>query len=267
MKKYFTYFKLNFITNLQYRSAAIAGICTQIFFGFIFIMVYLAFYESNSNTAPMQLKEIISYLWLNQMFFSLVYFWFKDTELLNNIRNGSIAYELCRPQNMYFKYFVRFFSKKTANVLLRLFPMIIVALLLPEPYKLSLPPNFETFILFLLILFVSIFLSVSISMIIHIIVFWTIDSKGILILFMTIAEIFAGGTVPLPFFPNILRKIAEILPFSYALDFPFRFYSGSIPINQFVSNFLMEIGWTIICIVTGYLLLKRALKKVVIQGG
>ena len=40
MKSYISYFKIRFITNLQYRMDAIAGITTQIFFGLIFIMVY-----------------------------------------------------------------------------------------------------------------------------------------------------------------------------------------------------------------------------------
>ncbi len=37
MKSYLSYFRLRFITNLQYRMEAIAGICTQVFFALIFI--------------------------------------------------------------------------------------------------------------------------------------------------------------------------------------------------------------------------------------
>ena len=43
MRAYVSYFKLKFISGLQYRSAAIAGIATQFFFGFVYIMVYSAF--------------------------------------------------------------------------------------------------------------------------------------------------------------------------------------------------------------------------------
>ena len=45
MKPYLNYFKLRIITNLQYRTAALAGIATQLFFGFLYIMLYLALYE------------------------------------------------------------------------------------------------------------------------------------------------------------------------------------------------------------------------------
>ena len=87
MKSYLSYFKLRFITNLQYRTEAIAGICTQIFFGLIFIMVYLAFYESGGDT-PMNWQELVNYLWLQQSFFALIYPFDRENELLNMIKIG-----------------------------------------------------------------------------------------------------------------------------------------------------------------------------------
>ena len=65
MKSYLSYFRIRFITNLQYRMDAIAGITTQIFFGLIFIMVYLAFYESGGENLPMNYSELVTYLWLS----------------------------------------------------------------------------------------------------------------------------------------------------------------------------------------------------------
>ena len=45
MKKYIAFFKLHFITGLQYRASALAGMSTQLFFGLIYVMVYIAFFE------------------------------------------------------------------------------------------------------------------------------------------------------------------------------------------------------------------------------
>ena len=50
MKKYLSIFKVKMMNNIQYRMAAIAGISTQLFFGLVFIMVYLAFYKSGNNS-------------------------------------------------------------------------------------------------------------------------------------------------------------------------------------------------------------------------
>ena len=87
MKQYISFFKLKFATGLQYKAAAIAGLATQIFFGFVFIMVYVAFYGSGTNDVDMTLRELIQYMWLGQAFFSLVFVWHKDNEIMNMIKN------------------------------------------------------------------------------------------------------------------------------------------------------------------------------------
>ena len=69
MRSYLSYFKLKFITGLQYRAAALAGMSTQLFFGFMYISIYIAFYESGSSNLPMKLDELINYIWITQSFF------------------------------------------------------------------------------------------------------------------------------------------------------------------------------------------------------
>ena len=79
------YFWLKFKAGLQYRAAALAGIITQLFFGIVYISVYFACYESNTNSSlPMPLHQLISYLWLNQIFFCLIYLWYKEVIYLMN---------------------------------------------------------------------------------------------------------------------------------------------------------------------------------------
>ena len=78
MKSYLSYFILKFKVGLQYRAAALAGISTQLFFGLVYILVYVAFYESDASSLPMPLNELVSYLWLCQAFFALIYMWYKD---------------------------------------------------------------------------------------------------------------------------------------------------------------------------------------------
>lgn len=268
MKHYLSLFKIKFINNLQYRAAALAGIATQFFFGFVFIMVYVAFFESNTNPdLPMNLEEIISYLWLNQAFFVLVYMWTKDKDLLGMIRNGNIAYELCRPVNFYLKWYVTIYAAKIGDTLLRFAPVLITAFFLPKPFNLSLPASSLSFILFILSLVLSSFLVVAIAMIFHITTFFTLNEKGVLNIFMSVSEILAGGVIPLALFPNWLAKIAYALPFRYVCDLPFRIYSGNISVAAAIPDLIGSLFWLIVCLTIGYLLTKKALSKAIIQGG
>lgn len=266
-KTYLSLFKIKLVSSLQYRAAAISGSITQIVFGFIFIMVYLAFYESNDNAYPMQINELINYLWLNQALYSLVYIWIKDYDMLSMIKNGNVAYELCRPINFYFKWFFTMYSSRIANVALRFLPVVIVAFLLPSPYNMTLPPNFMTFIIFIILLFIASILVTCICLIYHLVVFFTMDEKGILSFLMVFGEVFSGGTVPLTFFPKFLQTVAIFLPFRYIIDLPFRVYSGNIPLDESLKVILGGVLWIIVLFILGYKLSNKALKNASIQGG
>ena len=267
MTAYLSYFKLRFITGLQYRISALAGVVTQIFFGLIFIMVYLAFYESGSSNVPMEFNQLVSYLWLNQCLFALIYIWYKDKDILNIIKNGNISYELCRPQELYFMWYTKIISSRLSQTLLRCIPAFIVAFLLPAPYNLLLPNNWIILILFLISLIIGILLATCIVTMFHIITMFTLDEKGVVGILFCIADIFSGLTVPLPFFPDFLLKLANILPFRYVSDLPFRIYISNISIDTAIKGIVIQFIWIIIIGILGYVLSKSALKKAVVQGG
>ena len=267
MRSYLYYLKLECMTNLQYRMDALAGILTQIFFAIIFIMVYLAFYESNSSTTPMSWQELVNYIYLQQAFYALIFPYTKDKELLKIIKNGNIAYELIRPQNFYIKCYIRIFSKKLIASLLRFSPIIIIASILPYPFHLSLPVSLSNFLIFILSLFLSCLLITSLTVIVHILTMFTLDEKGLIGIYAAVAEVFMGGVVPIPFFPKFMQDIAYILPFRFISDFPFRIYSGSINIQEGITMLMGSSIWIIITIFLGVVITNISLKKVVVQGG
>ncbi|MBR6689903.1 MAG: ABC transporter permease [Bacilli bacterium] len=267
MTSYITYFKLKFKTGLQYRSAAFAGIATQIFFGLVYISVYIAFYESDSSNLPMELSQLVSYLWLNQCFFTLIFMWYKDKEIINMIKSGNIAYELCRPQNLYLMWFSKLFGERLSKVLLRFLPVLLLAIIMPSPFNLNLTTTIPRLLIFILSLALASVLVTVITLLYHIICLFTLDEKGIVNMFMVTSDILSGLTIPIPFFPSYFQSIVNILPFRYVSDFPFRLYVGNIPITEGLIGILVQIIWIIILIIIGNILMKKALKKAVIQGG
>lgn len=266
MRFYLSYFKLRFQAALQYRAAALAGIATQIFFGLVFIMVYLAFYESNASS-PMEESSLVSYLWLNQAFFSLIYMMYKDREIFDLIKNGNIAYELVRPKKIYFMWYVKILATRLADVSLRCLPLLLIAFLMPGRLRLSLPYSLSNFILFLLALMIGTLLMTAIITLYHVITTYTLNEKGIPSVFMALSDILSGGVVPIPFFPGFMQIIANILPFRYVSDLAFRIYSNDINIIEGLQGMLVQLIWFVLITILGYLLLNKNLKKVVVQGG
>ncbi len=266
MRAYFSYMKMRFVTTLQYRAAAIAGIMTQFFFGAMFIMMYDAYYRNNIET-PLPWEQLISYLWLIQAFFNLTYFSIMDNDIRKSIITGQVAYELVRPFNLYWQWFSRIAASRVANGFMRFSPVIIVASLLPEKYSLKLPVSPEAFILFLITLILGVVLILCFSMILYGVMLYMTSLDGIFRVYSVFSEFFGGGIVPIPFLPKALQVAAYILPFRLSMDLPYRLYVGNISIGEGIEGVITQLVWIVITMLVGNLMFRNVSKKLVVQGG
>lgn len=267
MRAYYSLFKMRLLKGLQYRVAALAGVATQFFWGFMYIMIFEAFYSSTTATQPISLRELIQVLWLQQSFLVLIMLWFRDNELLNLITSGNIAYELCRPTNLYNFWYAKLLAQRLSGALLRCFPILFIAALLPYPYKLSFPPSLAAFLLFIVTLILGLILIIAISMLIYISTFYTMSPTGSLLIFGVFGEFFSGLIIPVPLMPEALKKLVYILPFRYSSDLPFRTYAGNIGIKEALLSIGVQLIWIFILVIIGKLWMNRALKRIVVQGG
>ena len=126
MRTYLSVFRLRRRMETQYRGAMIGGIICQVMFGLILIALYRALYQNKPQAMPV--GHVVTYVWLQQAFFRMLLA--SDPDLLDKIRTGGIAYDLCRPVNLYAFYYVRIMAQKITGSLMRAVPMLILAALL-----------------------------------------------------------------------------------------------------------------------------------------
>lgn len=267
MKAYLCFFKIRFINGLQYRTAAYAGIATQFAWGFMYIMLYQALYTSNPSKAPMNFSQLSSYIWLQQAFLALFMTWFLDNDIFNLITSGNIAYELCRPFDIYNTWFVKSCAVRLSRTVLRCFPILIIAFFLPAPYKFNLPSSLTSALLFLITAFLSFIVVVSYCMLVYIFTFYTVSPIGVRLALVMTADFLSGGLVPLPFLPDWLTKYLYLSPFAAMQNVPFRIYSGQIPVNEAFFPIALQVFWAAALIIIGKLIISKALKRVTVQGG
>lgn len=253
--------------GLQYRTAAFAGIITQFFWGAMEILVYRAFYEADSNAFPMTFSAVVSYIWMQQAFLAFFSAWMIEHEIFDSITNGNIAYELCRPIHIYHMWFARSIANRLSQAILRCFPVLIVSVFLPKPFGLQPPASLFHFFIFLITLFLGLAVTVSFCMLIYSLTFFTISPDGLRILFSSTVEFFAGAVIPLPFFPEKIQRIMELLPFASMQNVALRIYSGSMTKKQMISAVTLQVFWLIFLTVFGKKLCSIAEKKVSVQGG
>ena len=86
-------------------------------------------------------------------------------------------------------------------------------------------------------------------------------------LFTTSVEFFAGAVIPLPFFPEKLQKIMELLPFAAMQNVALRIYSGSMGSEAMLKAIMLQLFWLFALTVLGKKLCSIAEKRITVQGG
>lgn len=267
MKKYLSFFRIRFLNGLQYRAAAYAGITTQFAWALIELLMYTAFYKSNPSAIPMEMSQLTSYIWLRQAFLGLFMTWYYDNDILELVTSGNVAYELCRPTDIYTMWFVKNAATRVSRAALRCMPILVFAAFLPQSIGLSSPVGLISFVLFLISMFIGFLLVVSFVMLIYISSFYTISSLGTRIIATNIASFMSGELIPLPFLPDSLRKIISLLPFASMQNTPYLIYNGVYQHNEALNMILLQVFWFTVIFGFGKLWINKAVRKVVVQGG
>ncbi len=267
MKKYWSFFRIRFLCGLQYRAAALAGIATQFAWGGMNVLLFWAFYNSDPSVFPMGFSQTSCYIWLQQAFMTLLFLWFLDNEIFENIRTGNIAYELARPMDLYNMWFVKNAAARLSRAVLRCLPILCVAAFLPYPYGLALPADMPAFVLFLATLFLGTILVVAFCMLIYIATFYTMSPMGLRMIILSFTELFTGALIPLPFFPDGLRQAVEYSPFGGMQDLPLRVYSGNLAGEELWIRLALQVVWILVLLALGRAWMRRALRRVAVQGG
>lgn len=267
MKEYLAIFRIRFINGLQYRTAALAGVATQFAWGFMELLAFAAFYRAQPAAFPMEFSQTVSYIWLQQAFLALFMMWFLEADIFGAIADGGIAYELARPVDLYWRWSCHSAASRLAKAVLRCLPILVVALCLPEPFRLHLPGNLGQFALFLISGALCLGVVVAFSLLIYISTFYTLNPMGVRIIFAMLADFLAGSILPLPFFPAPIRFFAELSPFAAMQNMPLRIYSGNIGGIGAAKGIGLQVFWLVALVLIGWLWIKKALGKVVVQGG
>ena len=263
MRAYLSAFRMRRRLEFQYRGAVLGGVVCQVFFGLILIAIYRALYAGKPQAMP--LSQITSYVWLQQAFFRMLLA--SDPELMDKIRTGSIAYDLCRPLNLYGFYYVRIMAQKMTGSLLRAAPMLLFAFLLPEGWGLMLPASAAGLIwslagLLLGLLCVSALENITMGFTMR-----TLDSRGMQALLNLLMMILAGNILPLTLFPDSWQRVITLLPYAQLLDAPIRLYTGQTAASEAPRILLIQAAWILVLAGIGLLFWRLNQKRLEIQGG
>jgi ABC-2 type transport system permease protein len=255
--------------QLRYRMAALAGVVTQVFWGFLRLSILTGFYAAlpSGVKPPLSPTELACYVWLGQALWGLMPLR-ADSEVAALVREGGIAYELTRPVDLYSFWLARAVALRLGPTLLRLPVVLTVAALLPRAeWCLRAPPSFSALVLFLASVSIALVLAGAFTTLLGVTCFWTEGGNGVGQLLAIVGVAISGIILPLPLYPDAVRAVLELLPFAALSDLPLRMYSGHLAGADAVWALVRSAGWVAVFVTVGKLSLRVSLSRVVSHGG
>ena len=262
LRPYLTVFRMRALMETQYRAAALGGLVTQVFFGLVYIFLYTTLY---AGSAPEALRDTITYVWLQQMFFRMMFS--ADGELSDLIMTGGVAYMLVRPVDQHLFWVCRDVGGRLVAAMMRLVPMVLVQFLLPEELRMALPDGWLSFLQFGLSLLLGCVCLCELVSIIDAITMKTLDKRGISAILNLTMLTFSGNVIPLTLFPDALQTLIRYQPFAQALDAPIRMYQQCAALPEWALNVAVQVIWILILRAIGRAMWQRRLNDMIVQGG
>jgi ABC-2 type transport system permease protein len=147
------------------------------------------------------------------------------------------------------------------HVLTRFIPTFLLGLLL---YDVATPQSVARWPLFAGSVILAVIVSFAFRFMMNAAAFWMTDIAGIRAMALVATTFLSGMLVPISFFPPWLRTAVELLPFRTFLMVPIDVFLGHGSAARALG---LQLFWAIALSGLALLVLRRAVRKVVIQGG
>ena len=246
-----------------YRSAYVAGILTNAFFGALRSFMYIAIYGAGGAVAGFALSDAISYTWVTQSLISVGAGWVTSRDLMGSIRTGDVVTDMARPWNFYGYWLSQSLGERGFNLLLRGSLTYLIGVL----YFGARVPGPREGLAFVAAIGLALLLSFAFSFIVNMSAFWLLESSGVMMMANVMLSFFSGFLLPIAFFPPALAAVARALPFQAITAVPAQIFLGQVSGAALGQALLLQLGWAAALVLLGLLMLRAAMRKVVVQGG
>lgn len=263
MRLYVEVAKRAFQRQLAYRTANLAGLTTNSFWGALRSFVFIGLYQGRSVEAGWTLADAIDYVWLTQALIMPLYLW-GWREISATIRTGDVVADLSKPFDFQAFWFGQDAGRAVYHTLFRFVPTLAIGVLL---FGVRLPADAGRWGWFLLSLALALGISFGIRFLYNLATFWLLDYRGVDAL-VALAGIFLSGfLVPLVYFPDWARAIVVWLPFAGLVQIPVEVLLGKQDGPALAAALAFQATWALALAAAGRLVLTLAERRVVIQGG
>ncbi|PRY43701.1 ABC transporter permease [Umezawaea tangerina] len=239
----------------------VAGTATNVVFGLLRVAVLLAALGSTASgrIAGYDVAATVTYVWLGQGLLAFVVLW-GDSALANRIRSGDVVVDLYRPWDLQTALLAEDLGRAAYCAVTRLVPPVVVGALL-FPFRWPAPERWPVFVVSAVL---AVLVSFGMRFLVNASTFWLLDNRGVVALHGVGTGILCGLNVPLDFFPEWARFALWFTPMPAIMQSPIDVFIGHGSLWLVVGH---QVFWAAALFGVGKVVLARAVRKVVVQGG
>jgi ABC-2 type transport system permease protein len=263
LSPYWQLARRNFQRYTTYRGATFAGVFTNTVFGFFRAYVLLALYQHRRSIGGLDATDVVTYTFVTQGLLACTAT-FGQAEISDRIRTGDIISDLFRPLHFQAYWACRDLGRAFFQAIFRGIPPFLVGALV---FHLRLPGTGWVGLWFAVSLLLAVEVGFAYGLLISMTGFWLIDTRGPTQLAMFVMQFFSGAIVPISFFPGALHTVAEALPFSSIIQLPVEVFLGLHRGVAVLGILGRQLVWMVVLMGLNEVVARRALRRVVVQGG
>ncbi len=213
----------------------------------------------NTSIAGFDLTQMVGYYIVGLLILVFTYSHI-TTELHNGIREGHFIKFIIKPISYpFFSFWIIIGGRILAFVMEAIPLLFVVGLMLGFDFFLT--PNLTLFLISFVFAF---FINYLLSLIMGTLIFWFTNPNGITWIYRLLRYFFAGGILPLTFFPEIIQYIILLTPFPLMYFIPaFLFVGNNVILGIEITPLLLLIYGAIQLIIfslIAYFLWRRGVK-------
>lgn len=254
----------SFQRSSRYRLATASGVFVNTIFGYLraSVLIYVAL-DNGGSIRGLDVQDLATYAFISQGFI-MVTGAFGSPELADRIRSGDVVIDFYRPADLQLWWMANWFGNSAFQVIGRGMPPVLLGAM---AFDLRWPDPWWHWFPFLAATGLAVTIGFAIRFLSNLTTFWLLDNRGIEQMLSMLNMFLAGLMLPLTLFPSWLETIARALPFAATIQLPVELYLGQHTGTAILVVLVKQAGWVVLLLAAGRVMMLRATRKVVIQGG
>ena len=272
MKKFFrTYlpFTSNELKrNMAYKGAFYLFMICSLFSSFINYYLWMAIYGSaeNSTLGGLSRNEMIVYVFMSYIASSLVMISI-SRNVSEDVVKGNIAMTLIKPMD----YRLSLIAQSFGTMIYHFFMPSVFVWIALEIYEVKVlgfsVVHISDILLFLVSVCMSFLIYVLFDFCFGMIAFFTTYIFGMQMAKDALLSFLTGQLIPLSFFPAVVQKVFDFLPFSSMVDTPVMIYLGKYSGSALWFVLARQAVWVVLLYLLGSLIWKQVTRRLIVLGG